>query len=164
MSVAVAITPVQSEVVHIASCPIHGLHGERTSCFECGGPVQQVPMVPVTVTTGEPCACGCKLPKRGDSDYHADACRTRHWKERTGYVDPRSTNGTNGARIRLLRLPRPGGRQLSYRRAVRVLAGYLADQGIATEAQAERVAERVLARALPARQRNPRTRMGERAA
>lgn len=32
--------------VEIARCPIHGLHGERTECFVCGGPVEQVPMVP----------------------------------------------------------------------------------------------------------------------
>jgi hypothetical protein len=32
--------------VKIARCPIHGLHGERTECFVCGGPVEQVPMVP----------------------------------------------------------------------------------------------------------------------
>ena len=32
-------------VVQIARCPEHGLHGERTECFACGGPVEQVPMV-----------------------------------------------------------------------------------------------------------------------
>jgi hypothetical protein len=32
--------------VHIARCPEHGLHGERDECFVCGGPVEQVPMVP----------------------------------------------------------------------------------------------------------------------
>lgn len=32
----------------IARCPEHGLHGERTECFECGGPVEQVAMVPLT--------------------------------------------------------------------------------------------------------------------
>lgn len=30
----------------IARCPQHGLHGEREVCFECGGPVEQVPMIP----------------------------------------------------------------------------------------------------------------------
>lgn len=34
-------------VVNIARCPEHGLHGCRTECFVCGGPVEQVPMVPV---------------------------------------------------------------------------------------------------------------------
>lgn len=32
-------------VVYFARCPEHGLHGERTHCFVCGGPVEQVPMV-----------------------------------------------------------------------------------------------------------------------
>jgi hypothetical protein len=35
-----------NEVVNIARCPEHGLHGERTECFVCGGDVEQVPMVP----------------------------------------------------------------------------------------------------------------------
>lgn len=35
------------EVVEIARCPIHGLHGERDECFECGGPVEKVRMVEV---------------------------------------------------------------------------------------------------------------------
>ncbi len=34
------------EAVYIARCPEHGLHGERKDCFVCGGPVEQVPMVP----------------------------------------------------------------------------------------------------------------------
>lgn len=33
-------------VVHIARCPDHGLHGARPECFICGGPVEQVAMVP----------------------------------------------------------------------------------------------------------------------
>lgn len=37
-----------ADVVTIARCPEHGLHGERDACFVCGGPVEQVPMVPVT--------------------------------------------------------------------------------------------------------------------
>ncbi len=32
-------------VVTIARCPEHGLHGERTECFVCGGEVEQVRMV-----------------------------------------------------------------------------------------------------------------------
>lgn len=36
-----------SDAVNIARCPEHGLHGERTECFICGGPVEQVAMVPV---------------------------------------------------------------------------------------------------------------------
>ncbi len=34
------------EAAHIAWCPDHGLHGERTACFVCGGPVAQLPMIP----------------------------------------------------------------------------------------------------------------------
>lgn len=33
--------------VEIARCPEHGLHGERTECFVCGGDVERVPMVPL---------------------------------------------------------------------------------------------------------------------
>lgn len=32
--------------VNIARCPTHGLHGCRDRCFECGGPVEQIAMVP----------------------------------------------------------------------------------------------------------------------
>lgn len=35
------------EVVHIARCAEHGLHGCRTECFVCGADVEQVPMVPL---------------------------------------------------------------------------------------------------------------------
>jgi len=39
-------------VFNVARCPNHGpfpagLHGERDTCFDCGAPVEQVPMVPV---------------------------------------------------------------------------------------------------------------------
>ena len=33
-----------STTVLIACCPEHGLHGERTECFVCGGEVEQVAM------------------------------------------------------------------------------------------------------------------------
>jgi hypothetical protein len=33
--------------VNIARCKDHGLHGQRTECFTCGLPVEQVPMVAV---------------------------------------------------------------------------------------------------------------------
>ena len=36
---------IDPEVTYIARCPEHGLHGERTECFVCKGPVEQVPMV-----------------------------------------------------------------------------------------------------------------------
>ena len=37
--------PETLRTVNIARCPEHGLHGERTECFVCGRPVEQVPMV-----------------------------------------------------------------------------------------------------------------------
>jgi hypothetical protein len=33
-------------IVTIARCPDHGLHGQRTECYACGGPVEQVEMIP----------------------------------------------------------------------------------------------------------------------
>lgn len=45
-----AIKP-HGDVVYIARCPIHGLHGERTECFVCGGPVERVAMEPVPATS-----------------------------------------------------------------------------------------------------------------
>lgn len=41
-------------ITHIALCPEHGLHGERTECYVCGGPVEQVPMVPAGSTREAP--------------------------------------------------------------------------------------------------------------
>jgi hypothetical protein len=32
-------------IVNIARCAEHGLHGERSECFICGGPVEQVSMM-----------------------------------------------------------------------------------------------------------------------
>jgi hypothetical protein len=34
-----------AKVVYVARCSEHGLHGCRDTCFECGEPVEQVPMV-----------------------------------------------------------------------------------------------------------------------
>lgn len=31
--------------IYVAHCPEHGLHGQRTSCFECSGRVDRVPLV-----------------------------------------------------------------------------------------------------------------------
>lgn len=38
--------------VKIACCPEHGLHGERSECFVCGGPVEQVEYVPANQLRG----------------------------------------------------------------------------------------------------------------
>lgn len=45
------------DVVFIARCPEHGLHGERDECFVCGGPVEQVAMQPLD-TSSDPRAAG----------------------------------------------------------------------------------------------------------
>jgi hypothetical protein len=37
-----------TEPVEIARCPTHGLHGQRHKCYVCGGPVEQVAMVPAS--------------------------------------------------------------------------------------------------------------------
>jgi hypothetical protein len=37
-----------SDVAYIARCPVHGLHGKRLQCFTCGGPVEQVAMIPAS--------------------------------------------------------------------------------------------------------------------
>jgi hypothetical protein len=42
------------EAVYIARCPEHGLHGERSECFVCGGPVERVLMAPVSPAVEEP--------------------------------------------------------------------------------------------------------------
>lgn len=47
----------ENESVRIARCPEHGLHGERTECFVCGRPVEQVPMVPARLLAREQIKC-----------------------------------------------------------------------------------------------------------
>lgn len=39
--------------VLIALCPEHGLHGERTECFVCGGAVEQIAMIPAATVLAE---------------------------------------------------------------------------------------------------------------
>jgi hypothetical protein len=52
---------------------------------------------------------------------------------------------------------RPGGRQVSYARGVRVLAAFLYDEGyVDTERRARRIATRWLRAALPTKQKHPR--------
>lgn len=56
----------------VACCPVHGLHGCRDTCFECGVPVRQVRVrvVPVSserVTHGRHCVCS--------------ACAAQDWAE-----------------------------------------------------------------------------------
>lgn len=42
-----AVRGERARTVLVARCPEHGLHGCRETCFECGGPVEQVPMTEV---------------------------------------------------------------------------------------------------------------------
>lgn len=37
---------------NVARCPEHGLHGSRTDCHVCGGPVEQILMVDVVYALG----------------------------------------------------------------------------------------------------------------
>lgn len=34
----------------VARCPEHGVHGQRETCFECGGSVKQITVVPVAAS------------------------------------------------------------------------------------------------------------------
>jgi hypothetical protein len=43
------VTIDTDEIISIARCPVHGRHGQRTECFVCRGPVEQVPMVSVSI-------------------------------------------------------------------------------------------------------------------
>jgi hypothetical protein len=47
---------IAQEVVEIARCPEHGLHGARTRCFVCDGPVEQVPLLPINAFSSPPSA------------------------------------------------------------------------------------------------------------
>lgn len=156
MSTAVA---VESDVVHIARCAIHGLHGQRTECFVCGGPVDQVPMVPVekephlveVLPIERYCARrGCTTSLRGmrdDAVWCSDACRVAAYRER------------KAVRSRNRRRSRPGGAQISFGVAVRVLAEYFeAIEHEVDEDDYMAAAERVLTPALPARQRTTHAR------
>jgi hypothetical protein len=61
-----------AEPVLIARCPEHGLHGERSECFVCGGPVEHVPMVPARTPLHEvvhrPAHGGRPAPRSGSVD------------------------------------------------------------------------------------------------
>lgn len=63
------------DVARIARCPEHGLHGARTECYECGGPVERVLMV--ELAEGESVF---------DRDKVTEVVRSRHrlWKALEG--------------------------------------------------------------------------------
>lgn len=99
--------------------------------------------------SGRHCACGCPasmVGKHPSARYASSACRSRHWKERTGYTHDSSENARNGGTARSNR----SGRQVSFQKGAREVAATLRSYGV-TDAQ--RVAEGVLRRALPEKQR-----------
>ena len=63
------------------------------------------------VGTPEPCACGCGQPITGRGAYASGACRTRDWKRRAGYGDPRRSRASRNAKFK------PSGPQYSRRKA-----------------------------------------------
>lgn len=81
-----------SDVVYVARCPEHGLHGCRQECFECGGPVEQVPMVPLTAV-GE-VAAGVLGKHRLGFDKGGHTCTCHEWRPVT-VRDGRDSNGVH---------------------------------------------------------------------
>lgn len=79
------------------------------------------------------CACGCGVELvtlRSNARYASDACRSRDWKRRAGYVDPRAPQ----PRRNVSKPRRPSAPRISYRKAldavafeVQHLPGYTAD-------------------------------------
>ena len=54
----------------------------------------------MTAAPGRLCACGCGTTideLRPTARYATDACRTRAWKARTGYVDQRAAKPSRNA-------------------------------------------------------------------
>ena len=97
------------------------------------------------------CWCGCADPVTSSrAKYATSACSSRHWRERTGYV----IQGTQTRRKAAQRRNRSG-RQVSYAKAVKVLAREIANlRGWHPDgARARARAEDVLSAALPDRQR-----------
>lgn len=89
-------------------------------------------------------------PKRAHARYCSDACRAAEWK----------ANHQEGRETRVERVPRHSGRQVSYRKAVEILAERLIALGVplsddpeGQQRVARAIAEDTLARALPVKQR-----------
>lgn len=102
---------------------------------------------------------GCPHERTGDSQFCSDPCRTQHWKDETGYVDPRyanrpnGTNGDEGGDSRPSPPRRPGGLQVAFGPAVNHVSKYLSDATPLRAREARQVAERVLTHALSTKQR-----------
>lgn len=102
------------------------------------------------------CLCGCPHERQGNSQFYVDACRTRHWKEETGYVKPSTRseeNGGNASEVERLRPRRPGGLQVAFGPAVSAWTAYLASATPLSAKEARKVAVRVTMTALSAKQR-----------
>lgn len=54
--------------LRIARCHEHGLHGERTECFVCGGPVDQIDVVAVRTLLSDECCEAARQSMMGDTD------------------------------------------------------------------------------------------------
>lgn len=97
----------------------------------------------------EPCAGPIAVEAPENQRYCSSRCRTAHWRARKatgeGNGPGRRGDAQNGRKR--------SGRQVSYRKAVRVLGEWLAGEGEGwTVDEAQGVAAGVLARALPDRQ------------
>lgn len=67
-----------TDVLTIARCPEHGLHGCRDTCFECGGPVEQVAMVEVGRTFPRYRAVAVDRGEGGDDFEYGTTVSTRY--------------------------------------------------------------------------------------
>lgn len=94
------------------------------------------------------CACGCGEPLSGRQRlYASNACKARVWKDKTGYR-------LQGRQERC-QTPkeRRSGRQVSYRKAVDEVAFFIRYTNQLDPDRARALAEDILTRALPERQR-----------
>lgn len=62
-------------IVLIARCPEHGLHGQHAACVTCGGPVEQVPMLPGDYFTSDELDWVESAARRAAADRIAQAAR-----------------------------------------------------------------------------------------
>jgi hypothetical protein len=70
-------TEVKAGTIKIACCDQHGLHGQRNSCFECGGPVAQIEFVSLSDHRVEVEALDTKLEEaEGDAQLAHDEAFT----------------------------------------------------------------------------------------
>lgn len=91
------------------------------------------------------------VPTKPWHAYHDRRCRMADWKRRAGYVDPRRPHGDRNASG--AGSSGTSGPQASFRRAVAEVAADYEETFRLSPTTARLHAERVVARALPARQR-----------